>query len=300
MFDGTDEVRVTRGNHQNEVPLHDDFAVLSPDDSKSIFEKLIWPDYKDGIVPRDNPRVVYVLGQPGAGKSVNEHLVPYGDGVTRVCGDDLKIVYPGYPQRLLIDPRGTGERIRSDYQAWQRQLVIRVRALRGDLVIETSPGPDCGFLDDVADSLAAGYRVELVVLAVRDADSRQGIGLRYARTRRLNGGCARFTSVVGHDACFAALEQVVEAIEKASLAHSVRVVRRDGTLLHHGERDAGGSLPGKALAALRGERARSYTREEAELFFVNQRELHRELPEHGAEWNDIAALAGPLLPVSLN
>ncbi|WTO32984.1 zeta toxin family protein [Streptomyces achromogenes] len=54
----------------------------------------------------------------------------------------------------------------------------------------------------------AGYRVELVVLAVHAADSLQGTAERYARLSG-HGAPARFTTAGGHDAHFAALPDTV-------------------------------------------------------------------------------------------
>ncbi|MEU0025984.1 zeta toxin family protein [Streptomyces sp. NPDC006335] len=264
---------------------------------ESIFEQRIRPDY-DPVVSREDPRLVCLAAQPGAGKTDNRHLVSSGREATRICGDDFKIAHPRYLELLAADPRTAGERIRPVYQEWQRRMESLVRDLRGDVVIELSPGPDRKFLDDAALYRAAGYRVELVVLAVRQADSRQGISLRYARA--LTSPQARFTSVAGHDVCFTALAEVLAAVERESAVHSLKVVRRDGTVLHHSERDAAGHLGRGAVEALRREWERPYTRDEAEVFLENQEELHRTLPEYGAEWDDIAALAGRLMPLSLN
>ncbi|MGX1478246.1 UNVERIFIED_CONTAM: hypothetical protein RKD50_007054 [Streptomyces canus] len=226
---------------------------------ESIFEKRIRPDYEP-VVRRDDPRLVYVAAQPGAGKTDNPALVFSGREATRICGDDFKIAHPRYLELLAADPRTAGERIRPVYQEWQRRMESLVRDLRGDVVIELSPGPDGKLLEDVALYRAVGYRVELVVLAVRKADSRQGISLRYARA--LTSPWARFTSVAGHDVCFQALAEVLAAVERESAVHSVQVVRRDGTVLHHSERDAAGSLGEGAVEALRKEWERPYTPEE--------------------------------------
>ncbi|MFF7066776.1 zeta toxin family protein [Streptomyces pseudovenezuelae] len=199
-------------------------VALSPDDMESIFQRRIMPDY-DPVVRREDPRLVCLAAQPGAGKTDNRALVCSGREATRICGDDFKIAHPRYLELLAADPRTAGERIRPVYQAWQRRMESLVRDLRGDVVIELSPGPDRKFLDDVALYQSVGYRVELVVLAVRQADSRQGISLRYARA--LTSPWARFTSVAGHDVCFEALAEVLMAVERESAVHSVKVVRRE-------------------------------------------------------------------------
>ncbi|MFD3584240.1 zeta toxin family protein [Streptomyces sp. NPDC058683] len=243
------------------------------------------------------PVVVYVMGQPGAGKSENRHLVPDGlEKATRISGDDFKINDPRYLPALKDNPRTAGTLVRSVYQEWQARVVAGMRQMAGHLVIEISPRlPIRCFLGEVAAFRAAHYRVELVVLAVREADSRQGIGLRYARVLRRNPTHARFTETAGHNECFKALGEVVAAVERESSVHALRVVRRDGTVLHRSERGDAGHLPGGAVQAMEGEWRRPYTTVEAAHFFGNQGLLHRRLPQYADEWHEIAELAAPLI-----
>ncbi|MFE2067796.1 zeta toxin family protein [Streptomyces sp. NPDC059467] len=243
------------------------------------------------------PVVVYVMGQPGAGKSENRHLVSDGlEKATRISGDDFKINDPRYLPALKDNPRTAGTLVRSVYQEWQARVVAGIREMAGHLVIEISPRfPIRCFLGEVAAFRAAHYRVELVVLAVREADSRQGIGLRYARVLRKNPTHARFTETAGHDACFEALPEVVAAVERESAVHALRVVRRDGTVLHRSERGDAGRPAGGAVAAMEGEWRRPYSTEEAARFVANQGLLHRQLPQYAEEWREIAGLAAPLI-----
>lgn len=276
----------------------DDLVQLEPKDRESIFEEDIKPTYLYDIVSQADPVVVYVMAQPGAGKSANPDLVssPPGRERLRIVGDDFKAAHPNYLVLLARFPRLAGELIRPVYQEWQSWAVAYVRELHGDLVIEISPGSAARFLDDVADFRAAGYRVELVVLAVRQADSRQGIGARYAEAIAQNNCYARFTSAHGHDQCYDVVPDIVEAVERESAVDSVTVVRRDGTTLYRGERGMGDQALLGAAEALRSERLRPYSEKEAAAFREIQERLYRELPEHYDEWDEIAALARPLLP----
>ncbi|QWA24705.1 hypothetical protein KJK32_35145 [Streptomyces sp. JCM17656] len=89
---------------------------------------------------------------------------------------------------------------------------------------------------------------------------------------------------------------MVEAVEAQSAVDSLKVVRRDGTVLHHSERDPAGLLPPGAVEALRKEWWRGYTNAEAAAFRANQKQLYRDLPMYQKEWERIEALAGPLMP----
>lgn len=270
---------------------------LSPEDKEWIFRRIVWPDYRDDVVSQDHPVVVYVMAQPGAGKSENRHLVDQGSGkATRIAGDDFKIAHPAYLMLLADDPRTAGERIRHIYQEWQGRVEGLVRGRHGDMVIEISPDRTEKFLADVAAFRAEGYRVELVVLAVRKSDSWQSLGLRYADALARNDRCARFTSAHGHHKCCEVLTEVVEAVERESAVDLLSVVRRDGTVLHRSERDAAGRLERGAVEALREEWRRLYTPEEAALFEANQERLRENLPAYGDEWDQIAEQAEPLMP----
>ncbi|MEU9471245.1 zeta toxin family protein [Streptomyces avermitilis] len=270
-----------------------DYHRLSPHEHRWIFEELIAPSYLNRIVPRDDPRAVYVLGQPGAGKLLAARMVRRAmrPGTTRLVGDDFKASHPDYYQLLRDDPRSAGAAIRADYKAWFAQAEEYVRLRRGDVLIEAAPGSAEEFIDSVLPFATTGYPVELVVLAVREADSRLATALRYARALQ-RGGTGRFTTRAGHDTCFRALADVVTVAERHPQIAAVTVIRRDGqALVRH---EAGGA--GRASWALTAERLRPYTEQEAAAFLRLHQALRRALPQHRAELDEIAALARPLMP----
>ncbi|MGW1616829.1 zeta toxin family protein [Streptomyces sp. NPDC002285] len=166
-----------------------DYHRLSPDEHRWIFDELIAPSYLNRIVPRDNPRAVYVLGQPGAAKLLAARMVcrAMRPGTTRLVGDDFEASHPDHYQLLRDDPRSAGAAIRTDYRAWFARAEQYVRDRRGDALIEAAPGSTQEFLDSALPFAATGYPVELVVLAVREADSRLTTALRYARALQRGG-----------------------------------------------------------------------------------------------------------------
>ncbi|MFD7473232.1 zeta toxin family protein [Streptomyces sp. NPDC059837] len=238
---------------------------LSADEHRWIFDELITPTVLANVVPRDDPRTVYVIGQPGADKTEATRMVRRAmrPGTTRLTGDDFKASHPDYRQLLRQDPRGAGAAIRADYRAWFARA------------------------DDVLDSALAcsqaGYPVELVVLAVREADSRLFTALRYARALQA-GITGRFTTAAGHDRCYQGIADTVAA--------AVTVIRRDGQALLRQEQPA---APGRASWTLAAEHQRPYTEQEAARFLRIHQGVWRALPEHRAELADIAALARPHL-----
>ncbi|MGW7164235.1 zeta toxin family protein [Streptomyces sp. NPDC054884] len=90
---------------------------LSADEHRWIFDELITPTVLAGVTPHDEPRAVYVLGRPGAGKLLAARMVRRARraGTTRLVGDDFKASHPDYFQLLRDDPRSAGAAIRTDY-----------------------------------------------------------------------------------------------------------------------------------------------------------------------------------------
>jgi hypothetical protein len=271
-----------------------DYHRLSAEEHRWVFDELIAPSYLNNIVGRDDPRAVYVLGQPGAGKLLAARMVRRAmrPGTTHLVGDDFKASHPDYLRLLTEDPRNAGAAIRADYRAWFAEAEAYVRHRRGDMLTEGAPGSTDEFLASALPLATDRYGIELVVLAVREADSLLSTALRYARSLQI-GGYARFTSRAGHDQYFRALADVVELAERHPAIAAVTVIRRDGqALLRH---EAGGA--GRASWALAAERMRPYTEQEAAAFLRLHQALRRALPQHRAELDDIAALARPLMPM---
>lgn len=276
-----------------------DYHRLSAKEHQWIFRELVVPMLGE-ITAHDDPVAVYVMGQPGAGKSRLARLVRRSLHRRRpitIVGDDFKAAHPDYLDLLEESPRTASARIRADYQAWQEEAEAYVRARRGDVVIEVAPGSGGQFLAGAARYHEAGYRVELVVLGVRAADSRQGTAARYAKVSR-EGLPARFTTASGHDVCFEAVADAVWAAEHSPVVDSVVVIRRDGSAVYRNERAADGSwiYPVGAVLALLSEQQRPYTDVEAGRFHSVQRQLHAALPQYRAEITQITQLAWPLMP----
>ncbi|MGW0653421.1 zeta toxin family protein [Streptomyces umbrinus] len=105
-----------------------------------------------------------------------------------------------------------------------------VRQRRGNVLIEAALGNAEEFLDSALLFATTGYPVELVVLAVREADSRFATALRCARALQY-GTTGRFTTRAGHDTCVCALADVVALAERHPQIAAVTVIRRHGHAL---------------------------------------------------------------------
>ncbi|MGC0422061.1 Ni2+-binding GTPase involved in maturation of urease and hydrogenase [Embleya sp. AB8] len=277
-----------------------DYHRLSTAEHTRIFDELLVPKMGE-VTAHERPVAVYIMGQPGAGKTRAAHLAHRAmrhRRPVRITAEDFKAAHPDYPQLLREHPRTAGERIRVDYRAWRDQAMAYVRARRGDMIVEISPGSAEAFLADVAADRRAGYRIELVVLAVREADSRQGTAARYAEVS--GSGPARFTTVSGHDRCLRAVLDSVHVAEHGASVDSVTVMRRDHTAVYRNELGLDGRWAHStgAVWALLGEQRRPYTPGEAAEFLSIHRRLTAVLPQHRSELADIARLAAPLMPAT--
>ncbi|MGW4784905.1 zeta toxin family protein [Streptomyces sp. NPDC004230] len=276
-----------------------DYHRLSAEEHRWVFDELIVPSLLERITPQNKPVVVYVMGQPGAGKTRAARMVrrTLRDNPTHITGDNFKFSHPDYLQLLHEEPRTASARIRADYRAWQAQAEAYVRERRGDLVIEIAPGSAAGFVSGASLFRHAGYRVELVVLGVRAADSRQGTAMRYAKVSQ-QGVPARFTTAAGHDDHFAVLPEVVTLAEQLSVVDEVLVMRRDAHPLYRNSQVGPGRWVRRCAAelALVAEQARPYTLEEAARFWATQRWLLAAMPQYRDDLIAIGALACPLMP----
>ncbi|MDG5803413.1 zeta toxin family protein [Streptomyces ossamyceticus] len=279
-----------------------DYHRLSAAQHRWIFRHVIAPGFGE-ITAHSDPVVVYVVGQPGAGKSELARMIRRAmrhRRPTAIVGDDFKTAHPDHLQLLEENSRTASAKIRADYQAWQAEGEAYVRERRGDVVIEMAPGSAQQFLASAARFHQAGYRVDVVVLGVRAADSRQGTMTRYEEAVRKDP-VARFTSASGHDVCFTAVADTVVAAEHSPCVDSMTIVRRDSNAVYRNSRDADGQWvhPAVAAQALAGEQQRPYTEAEAARFRTVQRTLTTALPQYRAEIAQVTQLARPLMPEHL-
>ncbi|MGA5823549.1 zeta toxin family protein [Kitasatospora sp. NPDC094028] len=265
-----------------------DYHRLSAAEHRWVFEELIAPGLLDGAVARPGPVAVFLVAPVGTDTTVLWRLVRRATrpGTARLVDDDLNAAHPDYFALTQTDPREADEIVRADCVAWFDRACALLRERRADVLVRAVPTEAETVLRAVAAFRAAGYRVEVTVVAARACDSRQGAALRYARALEI-GVPAPFASPARQDASFAAVDEVTAALQNRPQTAAVRVVDQGGRFLGAG---AG------ALLALAAEQARPYTRPEALRFVALQRALRKALPRHRAELDAVSARAWPLLP----
>ncbi|GLW19829.1 ATP/GTP-binding protein [Streptomyces sp. NBRC 13847] len=281
-----------------------DYHRLSADEHAFVFDELIVPSYLSHITAQDEPVVLYMMDAQGAGKTRTSRMLRralHRRRPTRIEGGMFRAMHPDYRRLLQEQPRTASARIRADYRAWQEQAEAYVRARRGDLLIEIAPDSVGHLIDSARRHHRAGYRVELIVLATRAADSRLGTAARCAEVARL-GGSPRFTSAAGHDATFRVLADALRAAEgEPRIVDSVSVIRRDLSAVYRNERTPDGTWvrPPRGGEVLETAQQLPYTPAEAGQFLATLQRVQGELPQYRSDLVEIAALARPLMPPHL-
>lgn len=210
------------------------------------------PVWTAGAVPQEQPVVVIVAGPPGSGKTtaadVIEHVLSQRGGAVRVGSDMYKRAHRAYATLLEQDVRTAGAGVRRDARGWQAEIEEYARSAHLDVVVESALAD----LDETRRTSKAyreaGCRIELVVLAVAEAES------QLARLERFFGpeedGGGRYVSWTNADGCTAGLVDVLAAVEEERLVDRVSVVRRGLHLLYDNELIDGAYVRPPAAAAV--------------------------------------------------
>jgi hypothetical protein len=143
----------------------------------------------------------------------------------------------------------------------------------------------------------AGYRVEVAIMAVPEAQSRLGILDRYDAQVQTTGH-GRLTLRDNHDSAYAGVLVTAEAIERDHLADDVSVYRRGNVVLYHNELGEDGTWrdPPGLREAIERERSRPWTLKESRQFADTYHRLAGRLgAEFHGELDSIARAAAPLL-----
>ncbi|MFJ1847045.1 zeta toxin family protein [Streptomyces sp. NPDC088146] len=261
---------------------------LSAEEHRWVFDELIAPSHLRRATYRPDPTVVYLVGEPGAGQLMAGRMLRRAmrPRPVRLEPDLLRGSHPDYFQLVTDSPRIADELVRPDAEAWQAEAEAYIRERRSDVVIEADFTTVADFTISAARFARARYRIEVVALASRAADSRQRTLVNYARALELDARTPLPTPAVHARACQVAAEIVAAAAADPDVA-VVTVLDADHRAL--GREHA-------APWALTAGRLRPYTEQEAARFHAVQRALYRVLPRMREEVRGIAAQARPLMP----
>lgn len=206
-----------------------------------------------GVSRNPRPLVVFVGAQPGAGKTRSIERVqawnPDRDFVA-LDSDELRKAHPRFDDIMAADPEQMPVLTNQAASAWFRMGLADARAGGYDVLIENSFHSPDPLLATAAAFADAGYRIEVVALAVPEADSRLGMVDRYLQARQ-EGQPARWTNNASHDAGYTGVPATVTALELSPLVDRVLVTDRAGDVRYDSTPGTANTDPSAADAVRR-------------------------------------------------
>jgi len=275
---------------------------LPEDENRAIFRDEIVPDLLAGRATQEIPTVVFLIGQPGAGKSrvtdmVADVLNKRG-GFVDVDSDLYKPYHPEYDALMAQDDTLMAAYTRADGRAWMAQAEQYVRDNGLNAVIQETSQDGAAVAEKMAAYREAGARVEALAMGVPEAMSNQGIVHRYHEQVRERGQ-GRLTVQANADQSYSGILDLAVRVDDGRLADQTAVFRRgeaeprySNALSSAGEWQA----PPAFRAAIEAERVRPWTQKETADFVAAQTKLRAGM---GREWagrlDRIENLAKPLM-----
>lgn len=252
---------------------------LSDADSRRIFQEEILPaefpaDGAGASAPspstRKQPLAVLAVGQTGAGKTLLAPAIIQALGPSakpaHFIADTYKTYHPQYTRLMLSTPQHASPATGPDARKWLAMAAGEATERRVDVVLESACRHPDDFCDLAALFRAAGYRVEVVVLAVPEALSRLGILARFYEKKpeaQSRGLPVRLTPVKVHDDSYVGLLHAARYLDESDAADQVAVVRRGNLVAYGWERVSG--EPAEIAKAVEKERQRNLTDTEMEV-----------------------------------
>lgn len=223
-------------------------GLLPREQADRIFQQRIVPMLLAGAEPQDEPVLVVLTAQAGAGKSVLARDIrasfPAGAKPVMVDVDSFRPFYPDYVALHQTHGWRADDLVQEQARAWfddalgylagRRANVIAEQGLRNREVIE-------GLMSRFASPRAGPYRIELAVLDTPAAISRLGILERYQQgVERF--GLGRHVREEQHDARFAHVPVATRWLESDARLNAVAVYERgNAEPVFRNERDPHGN-----------------------------------------------------------
>ncbi|MFC6159154.1 zeta toxin family protein [Kribbella jiaozuonensis] len=256
-----------------------DRELLDAGESARIFRDLIVPDQLGGS-RQEQPVVVLVGGQPGDGKATITALVA---AILRHRGRPIILnpaayepYHPRFYQPITDVPPTPSEDVEAEGRRWYAMAEAHVLEQRYDAIVETELLDPDAFADSAQRFKAAGYQVEVAILAVPEALSRLGVLERHLRGLEAYG-FARLAPQSVHDAGYAGVLRAAELIDAGEWTDRIAVLRPDGQLLYGNQRTADGQWqrPVRTAEAITYERDRPWTVVESRNFLETASQVAR-------------------------
>ncbi|WP_331725692.1 zeta toxin family protein (plasmid) [Streptomyces xanthophaeus] len=274
-------------------------------ENRRIFHEGIVPDLLEGRSAQKTPTVVFLIGQPGAGKSrvtamvagvLNQH-----GGFVDVDSDLYKPYHPAYSALMAQDDTLMAAYTRADGRAWMAQAEEYVRSHKLHAIIQETSQNAGAVEDKMLAYRRAGARVEALFMGVPQAMSNQGIVSRYFE-QLADRGQGRLTVQSNADESYRGILALADSVDEGALANTASIYRRGESKPRYSNTVAASgdwTSPPALADALEAERTRPWTAAESEAFVATQLRLREASRDMGPEWYErltrIEQQAMPLL-----
>ncbi|WP_417564160.1 zeta toxin family protein [Microbacterium sp.] len=215
---------------------------LSEDARREIFERDIVPLYFPPGLTDDEPALVLLAAQPGAGRAraAAALVAESGGTLSALNGDDLRAFHPDAAQLVTSGSRDAVAALDRVTASWVGAGIRYAREHRRSLLLDGT-FPDPAVVAATAERFAdVGFSTRVVVIGSRRAESLLTATSRYLRDVQA-GVPARFTSREAHESGLDATRVLVAALEAAPFADRLTVLDRGGRTVFDGQRSDGES-----------------------------------------------------------
>jgi hypothetical protein len=177
---------------------------LSSEESQRIFQASIVPTEFPEIITQESPTVVFIGGQPGAGKTGLQAAVESLNNLPsliKINGDDFRPYHPDSKLLMLEDDTRAAFYTDVDVGKWVEMAIEYVKGGRPNALIEgtlRNPGVTISSAESFLD---CGYKAEMHVIAAHEFHSKLRIFNRYLFQREVQG-YGRYTLMDAHDASY--------------------------------------------------------------------------------------------------
>ncbi|MEY9210560.1 zeta toxin family protein (plasmid) [Thermobifida halotolerans] len=216
----------------------------------------VFEGYPEGI---EQPTLVLIGGQPGAGKShaIQSILRSHPDELVPLSGDDLRPFHPDFEVLSRDHPWLMPNATAQASGAWVRRCLNYALEKRHSLLFE-GVFRDPLTVVQTADRFAnANYRVEVVGLAVPYRESLLATLGRYLHPSG-SEAAPRWTPTSAHDNAYRMIPSTLQAAEDSPSPDVLRVTNRNAEYLHTNTRTPSRQwrdpTPGAAVVAAQRER----------------------------------------------
>ncbi|MGI5484986.1 zeta toxin family protein [Streptomyces lavendofoliae] len=263
---------------------------LPEEENRRIFHEEIVPELLEGRISQETPTVVFLVGQPGAGKSrVTEavaNALNQRGGFVDVDSDLYKPYHPAYAELMAQDDTLMAAYTRADGRAWMAQAEQYVRDHGLHAIIQETSQNAQAVEDKMRAYRQSGARIEGLFMGVPQAMSNQGIVNRYFE-QLADRGQGRLTVQANADESYSGILDLADRVDRGALVDLASVYRRgESKPRYSNSLDAAGAWesPPQLRQALETERSRPWTATESDGFVAAQMRLREASRGHGAEW----------------